>query len=228
MAEDEDEETPEEEGSEDEQSEEESAGEEEASAEGGDDGGGAEEKPSGGDDEDEEGEDDEDEDGEGKPGVTPIKLLIIVGVVFVVLFGGLAVAYFTGLLDPVIGMMVGEETEEDKEIAPGLELPEQGTLFNHFQVDSMLISLKAKGRKPSFLKLEITLEMAEAFDPELVRKKIPRVMNAFQAQLQNVEARHLRGAEGMYVLKEDLLRRTNMILAPIRVNAILVRSMVIQ
>ena len=73
-----------------------------------------------------EGEDGEDLDGEGgedseKSGGTK-KILIIVAVFLLLVVGGFAGAYFTGLLDPVIAWITGGEVEKKPEEEKPLSL----------------------------------------------------------------------------------------------------------
>ncbi len=71
-----------------------------------------------------------DEDGAGPKKKGKKKILIIAGLVLLLVFGGLAGAYFTGLLDPVVEMVMGvpepEEGAEEASFTGGVyyELPE--------------------------------------------------------------------------------------------------------
>ena len=101
-------------------------------------------------DEDEDlnvGEDADDEDGLPSEKGGKNKLLIVVARVIFLVAGGVAGAYFTGLLDPIIAMIVGEEiVEGDDEITSS-----ENAVF--YDVGELLVNLNTGGRKSSFLKI---------------------------------------------------------------------------
>ncbi len=176
------------------------------------------------DDERDDGEDEdlEDEDGEGsdKPGGSK-KLLLIVGVILLLAVGGFAAAYFTGLIDPVIAWITGDEEDEEE-----VKSVEGNAVF--FPLEEVIVNLNTGGRQSTFLKIKISLELADAVDIPRIETVMPRIMDNFQVYLRELRIEDLKGAAGMYRLREELLTRVNVAVAPAKVNDVLFKEMLVQ
>lgn len=159
----------------------------------------------------------EGEEGESKSGGKK-KLLIIVGLALFIVIGGVAAAYFTGLLQPVIDMVVGKKEGAAKEVAPPVfyELPE------------MLVNINTGGRKSTFLKIKVALELENKADIPKIEAVMPRVVDNFQVYLRELRIEDLKGSAGMYRLREELLTRVNAAVAPVKVNDVLFKEMLVQ
>ena len=173
------------------------------------------------DDEDDEGLDDEDDDDSSdKPGGKK-KLLIIIAAVLLLAIGGIAAAFYTGLLQPVIDMITGEaEVEGEKEIA------HEDLVF--FPLEEIIVNLNTGGRKSSFLKIQISLELTDSDDIPRIRDVMPRIMDNFQVYLRELRIEDLKGSAGMYRLREELLSRVNAAAAPAKINDVLFKEMLVQ
>ncbi len=176
------------------------------------------------DDERDDGEDEnlEDEDGEesGKSGGSK-KLLLIVGVVLLLVVGGFAAAYFTGLIDPVIAWITGGEDKEGDQ-----EAVREDAVF--FPLEEVIVNLNTGGRQSTFLKIKISLELADAVDIPRIETVMPRIMDNFQVYLRELRIEDLKGAAGMYRLREELLTRVNVAVAPAKINDVLFKEMLVQ
>ncbi len=164
-------------------------------------------------DEDAEGDEDESKSGGKK------KLLIIVGLALFLIVGGAAAAYFTGLLQPLIDMVVGVNGEgAPEEVKPAVfyELPE------------MLVNINTGGRKSTFLKIKVALELEDEADIPKIEKVMPRVIDNFQVYLRELRIEDLKGSAGMYRLREELLTRVSAAVAPVKVNDVLFKEMLVQ
>ena len=171
-------------------------------------------------DEDLEGEDGEDDD---KPGSSK-KVLIIVGVVLLLAVGGFAAAYFTGLIDPVIAWITGAEEKEQEEGQEGVRSVD--AVF--FPLEEVIVNLNTGGRKLSFLKIRISLELENSGDIKRVETVMPRIMDNFQAYLRELRIENLKGSAGMYRLREELLSRVNAAVVPVKVHDVLFKEMLVQ
>ena len=179
------------------------------------------------DDDLDEAEDEDGEEGEGGSRKGGKKtLLIIIGAVLVLVIGGLTGAWFTGLLDPVVAMFTGEHAEEtatEGEDGHGgvadvvyLDLPE------------ILVNLNTGGRKQSYLKIQVSLELQKAEDIPRVEAVMNRIMDTFNVYLRELRIDDLKGSAGMYRLREELLMRVSTAAAPAQVNDVLFREMLVQ
>ena len=150
------------------------------------------------------------------------KLLIIVGLVILLSVGGLAAAYFTGLLDPVIEMITGDETAE----GGSEETAESGpTVF--YDLQEILVNLNSGGRKSTFLKIRLSLELQKADIPK-VESIMPRIVDNFQTYLRELRIDDLKGSAGMYRLREELLIRVSAAAAPTKIKDVLFKEMLVQ
>ena len=149
------------------------------------------------------------------------KLLMIIVLILLVIVGGLAGAYFTGLLDPVVQMITGGEVKE-KEGEGG----EQRAVF--YDLQEILVNLNTGGRKSSFLKIRISLELERASDVPLIESVMPRVIDNFQVYLRELRIDDLRGSAGMYRLREELMRRVSAATAPAGIKDVLFKEMLVQ
>lgn len=161
------------------------------------------------------------------------KLLLLVVLPLLLIVGGLAGAYFAGLADPLIAMVAGgEEHAEAEASAPGGEegqpgMPVSAAVF--YDLPEMLVDINsAGGRKRTFLKLRVALELGRPGDTAQVEAMMPRVIDNFQVYLRELRVEDLQGAEGMYRLREELLVRVNAAVSPARVNDVLFKEMLIQ
>ena len=176
-------------------------------------------------DEDEDLDDEGDADEEdGSPSETggKNKLLIVVALVIFLVVGGVAGAYFTGLLDPIIAMIVGEEiVEGDDEITSS-----ENVVF--YDVGELLVNLNTGGRKSSFLKIRMSLELEDPNDIQRIESIMPRIIDNFQTYLRELRIEDLKGSAGMYRLREELLARASAAAAPVKVSDVLFKEMLVQ
>lgn len=166
---------------------------------------------------DEDGEDDdESSDGGGKK-----KLLIIIGLALLLVVGGTAAAYFTGLLQPVIDMIAGDGKSGEDDIVGA-----QDATFH--DLPELLVNLNTVGRKASFLKIKISLELEVAEDVARIEGVMPKIIDNFQVYLRELRIEDLKGSAGMYRLREELLKRVGAAVAPIKIRDVLFKEMLVQ
>jgi flagellar FliL protein len=170
----------------------------------------------------EEGADEEGGAEEAAPKSGKKKLLIIVALVLLLVLGGLAAAYFTGLLKPVIDQLLGAPPAA--ETVDG-ETPGGGTFF---ELPELLVNLNTGGRKTTFLKIKVSIELENPEAIPQVEAVMPRVLDNFQVYLRELRLDDLRGSAGMYRLREELLVRVNAAVAPIKVRDVLFNEMLVQ
>lgn len=175
--------------------------------------------------EEDEDEDMEEEGGGESPSPPPggkKKLLIIIIIVILLVLGGLAGAYFTGLLDPVIKMIVGSP-DSASETVEGETGP---SVF--YELPALTVNLNTAGRKARFIKIQVSLELEAEEDKPKVEAVIARVMDNFNVYLRELRIEDLDGSAGMYRLREELLARIRAAVAPVKVRDILFKEMLIQ
>ena len=179
----------------------------------------ADEEPKDEDDEDFDDEDgDEDDESSDKPGGK--KKLIIIAVVLLLAIGGIAAAYFTGLLQPIIELITGEEATEEEKV------DKENAVF--FPLEELIVNLNAGGRNSTFLKIRVSLELADGGDISRIESVMPRIMDNFQVYLRELRIEDLKGSAGMYRLREELLTRVNAAAAPAKIQDVLFKEILVQ
>jgi len=171
----------------------------------------------------------EDEDGEGgeggQPGSGRKRLIIVIAGVLFLILGGLAAAYFTGLLQPVMEMLGGADPVP-AEGDPNAPTVSEDAVF--YDLQEMLVNINTGGRKPVYLKIRVSLELGSTNDIVQVEAVMPRIIDNFQIYLRELRIEDLKGSAGMYRLREELLKRVSVAAAPATVNDVLFKEMLVQ
>ena len=96
-------------------------------------------------------------------------------------------------------------------------------------VPDMLVNLTGNpGDRVQYLKIKIVLELKEEKQIEEIKPTMPRVTDIFQTYMRELRPADLNGSAGLFRLKEELTRRVNNTVAPIKVSAVLFKEIVVQ
>ena len=146
--------------------------------------------------------------------------LVLVGVVLFLLLGGSSKEAASEA-----------KPEETAAAAPAAEAkaPDAKNAGPFFvELDDLIVNLATQpGKKPSYLKLKVTLELDHPDTPALDSAK-PRIVDTFQVYLRELRQEDLQGSVGVVRLKEELLQRVNAAVAPIEVRAVLFKDFLVQ
>ena len=102
----------------------------------------------------------------------------------------------------------------------------RGPIF--FEMPEMVANLNAGARRTVFIKLKVKLELARAEDQVAITNAMPRLLDMFQTYLRETRPEELRGSAGTYRLREELINRADISVAPARVNDVLFTEMLVQ
>lgn len=149
------------------------------------------------------------------------KLILFIALPVLLLIGGGAGAYFTGLLDPLLGIEAEGAVEEELAKAPS-----GPAVF--FEIPEMLVNLNSTGRKVGYLKISISLELGSEEDLATLEGVMPRVVDSFQVYLRGLRVEDLQGSAGLQRLREELLLRVATAAQPAQIRDVLFREMLIQ
>jgi flagellar FliL protein len=142
------------------------------------------------------------------------KLIIIAAAAVVVLAAGAGAFMF---------ISAGKQAEEAAH-AQAVQVP---TSFV-FNLPTMTVNLNSEGGKESFMRLTIALEVADQAVMTAIQPKMAKVIDAFQVYLRELRRSDLEGSAGIYRLKEELLRRVNLSIAPASVDSVLFKEILVQ
>ena len=98
----------------------------------------------------------------------------------------------------------------------------------YVEMPEIIANLNAGPRRASYVKLKPKLELAKAADQAAIAQNMPRLLDLFQTYLREMRPEELRGSAGTYRLREELIARANIALAPARVIDVLFTEMLVQ
>jgi flagellar FliL protein len=97
------------------------------------------------------------------------------------------------------------------------------------EVPDMMVNLAgAPGDRVQYLRVKVVLEVKEEKQVEEIKPAMPRVTDIFQTYLRELRPADLAGSAGLFRLKEELTRRVNAAVAPVKVSAVLFKEIVVQ
>jgi flagellar protein FliL len=97
------------------------------------------------------------------------------------------------------------------------------------EIPDMLVNLvTGPGERVQYLKVKVVLEVKEEKQIEDIKPTLPRVTDIFQTYLRELRPSDLSGSAGLFRLKEELTRRVNAAVAPVKVSAVLFKEIVVQ
>ncbi len=119
----------------------------------------------------------------------------------------------------------GEHGEDGKKTA---KADDKDRKLVFYDLGDLLVNLSGEGKRPSFLKLKISIELDEDHDKSIVDQAKPRILDDFQAYLRELRVDDLKGSAGIYRLREELLLRATEAAHPAHVRDVLITEMLVQ
>ncbi len=100
---------------------------------------------------------------------------------------------------------------------------------SYYDMPKMLVNLAGtEGGRPLLLELELVLESSHASTFDQVPSLMPRLMDQIQTFLRELRVEDLNGSAGTYRLRLELLKRFNIVMAPQKLDAVLIEGILIQ
>ncbi len=153
------------------------------------------------------------------------KLLLLA--IPLVLAGVGAGLWFTGILPPLLGMGPKPKAEmhpADQPVAAEAAVKPP----TYVDVPELIANLNTPGKRQTFVKMKVRIELAKADDQMAVLMAMPRILDLMQTYLREMRPEELRGSAGTWRLREELIARANIAVAPARVIDVLFTEMLIQ
>ena len=171
----------------------------------------------------------------------PLKMLIIAGAAAVLVLGGGGAGAFM-FLKPKPAAEAGEHGAKPEKKAkkpkadhggggkaeagaPTVKEGPDGVVF--YTLPDILVNMQAADGRPTYLKLKLTFELPDEEAVEVLNPNMPRLQDMFQTFLRELRPEDLQGSQGSYQLRMEILRRVNLVVAPTKVNAVLIEEMLI-
>jgi flagellar FliL protein len=172
---------------------------------------------------------------EGGKKKLPLRMLIIAGAAALVVIGGGGAAAFMFLAPhkpeaaPAHKLPVKPKSDkkDDKSDpnAPQVQDGPDGVVF--YTMPDIVVNMQTPDGKPTFLKLKLTFELPDHTTADTLDAEMPRLQDIFQTFLRELRPEDLAGSEGTLALRSELQRRVNLVIAPSKVNGVLIQEMLI-
>ena len=158
------------------------------------------------------------------------KKLLMLAAIPLVLSGVVAGLWFGGILPPLLGMGGEDKDKAKAEMHPADQPAEAAAVKppTFIDVPEMVSNLNSAGKRQAFVKLKARLELAKADDLLVAQAAMPRVVDLLQTYLRETRPEELRGSAGTWRLREELIARANIAVAPAHVIDVLFTEMLIQ
>ena len=154
----------------------------------------------------------------GKKKLSKKMIIIIAAAGLVLLLGTGAGLYFAGVFGGGDGESHKSESSSESEKGKA----------TFFSLGDILVNLSGDGKRPNFLKIKVSLELADPKDAAQLEAIKPRIIDNFQIYLRELRIEDLRGSAGLYRLREELLLRVTEAAQPVRVRDVLFQEMLVQ
>ena len=159
------------------------------------------------------------EDGE-KPAKKKGKLLLIA--IPVLLIGIGAGGWFSGVIPSLIGGKHKAAADTGKPLVVAAAPPV------YVDVPEIISNLNVPGKRASYVKLHAKLELGGKADEAPVTAAMPRIEDLFQTYIRDMRPEELRGSEGSYRLREELIDRASVAASPAHVTDVLFLELIVE
>ena len=169
-----------------------------------------------------------------QPRFTRKKIILFVALPLLLIIGGGAGAYFTGMLDrflPAKQLSCENIKEGDKDFAACSALQgdkDAATPGVFTEIPPMIVNLNSSTKQPRFLKISLKVEMDNAEEQKKLESVLPRVVDQFQMYLRELRIEDLRGTSGIYRMKIELLSRIRAAAPNVKIRDVLFQEILVQ
>jgi flagellar FliL protein len=164
----------------------------------------------------------------------PLKLILIGAAAGLVLVGGGGGAFM--MLSHPSGKAAAHKpvkkkdgkdpkNKEGDKNGPQIADGPDGVVF--YTLPDIVVNMQSADGKPTYLKLKLTLELPDADTVDVIEPNRPRLQDMFQTFLRELRPEDLAGSQGSYQLRMEILRRVNLVIAPAKINSVLIEEMLI-
>ncbi len=157
-------------------------------------------------------------DGEGKPAAKKSRglMIIIIAVVVLLVLGAVG---FLGVSGIIKIPFLTHSKAKHVAAAPVLQF---------IKMPELVANLDAGADADSYAKMQAELEVTDPASALAVTTQMPAIIDLFQSYLRTMQPGDLQGGEGLYRLREALLARSNVIVAPATVQDVLFIELIVQ
>ena len=177
------------------------------------------------------------EGGEPRKKGLPLKMLIIAGVAGILVLGGGGAGAFLllGHKPADKADAAHKKPKKKKDEKGGDAKPDKnGAIITDgpdgvvcYTMPDMVGNMQTADGKPTFLKLKLTFELPDHDTVDALEPNRPRLQDMFSTFLRVLRPEDLAGSQGAYQLRLEVLRRVNLVIAPAKINAVLIEELLV-
>ena len=97
----------------------------------------------------------------------------------------------------------------------------------YFTLPDVVANIESPDGRASYLKMKLTFEVGDEETVHLLQESMPRINDILQGFMGELRPEDLSSSAGDYQLRLEILRRINLILAPHKINAVLIEEKLI-
>lgn len=149
------------------------------------------------------------------------KTFLVIGIVFLLIMGSTLAFLF---LTPTGQILMGKETSTSEIETKKYDLKN----ITFTTLPEILLNLRSSDGRQVFLKATFVTESASSILGEKVDKLKPMIIDQYQTYLRELDIDDLKGSAGIERIRQELVSRTNSLLAPDKINNVLFKEFLIQ
>ncbi len=152
------------------------------------------------------------------------KLLLAIPVLLVAIGAG---GWFSGVIPSLLGKGAKHTGMDGAKVAAAAAAAAAAPPV-YVDMPEIVSNLNVPGKRASYMRLHAKLEIASKADEAAVTAAMPRIQDLFQTYLRDMRPEELRGSEGSYRLREELISRASLAATPARVLDVLFIELIIE
>ncbi len=119
----------------------------------------------------------------------------------------------------------GGEAKVDPATQPVIAEGPNGTTY--FTLPNTVANIQSADGRAAYLKLKLTFECPDEETAEELKSNMPRINDVLQGFIRELRPEDMTGSQGNFQLRLEILRRINLVLAPHKINSVLIEEMLI-
>ncbi|MES2906508.1 MAG: flagellar basal body-associated FliL family protein [Pseudomonadota bacterium] len=156
-------------------------------------------------------------------------LIIVIAVTLLVIGGGGYMMFAGGGHEAEQEAAKAEEAKTHATSADATEPAVDPNIPQFVDLPELTVNLASTtGTKGQYLRVRVTLEIADKAVATKIQSMMPRILDIFQVYLRELRPADIDGSAGIQRLKEELTKRVNQSVEPDRVDSVLFKEMLVQ
>ncbi len=121
----------------------------------------------------------------------------------------------------------GEGGAASADAADGIKTSEGPNGETFLTLPDMVVNISTTDNRAVFLKLRLTLQVKDSEVADAIKPAVPRIKDQYTGFLRELRVEDIQGSAGYTRLQLELLKRTNLAVAPAHVDAVLIEEILV-